>query len=139
MSLGRPPKPTSLHLVEGTFRGDRHGERLAEPRPDGLPEVPAWLEGEALGHWQEVVPTLVATRVAKALDSHALAMMCTWWAEWRRLRDAPPETSGRVYLLGRAQREWSALASRFGLTPADRTRLAADAEKDTGAVDRLVV
>src|SRR5215469_10674690 len=32
MRRGRPPKSTRLHLLHGTFRRDRHGQRADAPR-----------------------------------------------------------------------------------------------------------
>ena len=44
MVVGRKPKPTHLHVIEGTFDVSRHRKRLKrEPKPVGnLTEPPAW-------------------------------------------------------------------------------------------------
>jgi hypothetical protein len=33
MKTGRPPKPTRLHIITGTYRPDRHGRRPDAPKP----------------------------------------------------------------------------------------------------------
>lgn len=38
MPGGRPPKPTALHILDGTYRRDRHGKRIDAPKP-GEPQV----------------------------------------------------------------------------------------------------
>jgi hypothetical protein len=50
---GAKPKPTRLHLVDGTYRPDRHPE--AEPQPDGPIRKPAKLRGRAGELWDEFI------------------------------------------------------------------------------------
>ena len=53
MHAGRKPKPTSLHLVEGTFNVTKHGKRLkTEPKPVGkLSEPPEWFSAGQREVW----------------------------------------------------------------------------------------
>lgn len=125
--MGRPRKPTAEHAADGTLRQDEHGDRLREPRPGGEPTAPDWLDEEALAHWQEVVPDLIATGVAKGCDTHALAVMCTAWSTWRSLQELQPLNRAKmVYPASRALADWVKIASRFGLTPSDRSRITTD-------------
>jgi hypothetical protein len=44
MPAGRPPTPTRLHRLHGTFRHDRHDRRVGEPQAEGeliVEELPA--------------------------------------------------------------------------------------------------
>lgn len=44
MPVGRKPKPTHLHVIEGTRNATRHRKRAQEPQPIGsLARPPAWL------------------------------------------------------------------------------------------------
>ena len=55
MPTGRKPKPTRLHLVEGTFDVSRHRKRLkGEPRPIGdLHDPPAYLSQAQREIWAQ--------------------------------------------------------------------------------------
>jgi len=91
MPRGRPPKPTALHLLQGTFRRDRHGKRRDAPWPVKrcaeltpaqaklLKEMPRHLEGEARqhyvdlvteGHWFEPVDRALLTSYVTAVSIH---------------------------------------------------------------------
>ncbi len=47
---GRKPKPTEIKVLQGTFRGDRHGDE-AQPDVKGWPEPPAHLNARELELW----------------------------------------------------------------------------------------
>lgn len=145
MQKGRPRKPTSLHLAEGTYRPDEHAERLKEPKPIGVPDKPEWLSQVASDHWDAVVPGLIETRVATSADSASLAMMCHWWSEWHLLATARAEAlatgknpSYLINTLAVASKQWNNLACRFGLTPVDRARIVADVQTDEEEMDALI-
>jgi P27 family predicted phage terminase small subunit len=58
MKTGRPPKPISLHRLEGTYNATRHAGRQHEPCAEGeLAEVapPEWMTAEQQRIWREVV------------------------------------------------------------------------------------
>lgn len=130
MPGGRPRKPDEVHILEGTFRPDRHGDPSASVVADGEPTPPRHLKGEALAFWKDTVPGLVTRKVAAACDSAALACMCDWWARHRkycRALDRMKSTDRRLYqmtiLAGIAWSNFDKIACRFGLTPGDRTKL----------------
>src|SRR5262245_27980761 len=75
MPGGRPPTPTSLHKLRGTFRADRHGSRLSSAG-SGRPIRPRSLNGEARKHWEAVVPSLVKASVVEKLETPALTALC---------------------------------------------------------------
>jgi len=126
---GRPRSPTSKHVLSGTYRHDRHQRN--EPRPDGEPYKIGELEGEALILWDRVVPELVRLKVATAIDSPELFAMCQWWAEYRGLQlDVGLETYKRMCAMAAAYKQFRTIASRFGLTPADRAGLDIDANSE---------
>jgi len=62
---GRPPKDTALHLVDGTFREDRHGDleeakrELAAAMTAPVPRMPSWLTSDvAKAEWRRCVKFL---------------------------------------------------------------------------------
>jgi P27 family predicted phage terminase small subunit len=144
---GRPPKSLEQHQLDGTYRADRHGDAGQAVQPAGEPQMPLEFAGEARACWESVVAPLVALKVAKAIDQPALVALCEWWARYRLYssRLDRPETidldvldqSRLVRIAANAWSEFSRLAARFGLTPADRQRLRVQGEgKKKGVMSR---
>lgn len=125
MPAGRPPTPTSKLKLHGGYRKERHAGRDKEPVATGEPVqvIPLGDDGKAL--WDFVVPKLIASKVARSIDSPALTAMCFWWDEWRKA-DSIEVARYRRLALRDTFAMWQSLASRFGLTPSDRTKLQAD-------------
>lgn len=127
---GRPKKPDDLHILEGTFREDRHGDPAERVILDGEPAPPEHLSDDAKAIWSVIVPPLTAAGVAKAADSVQLGIMVEWLARYRRYSawlDKQGERSGKsrglMYLVKSAAEAFDSIASRFGLTPTDRAKL----------------
>jgi P27 family predicted phage terminase small subunit len=61
--MGRPPKPTQLHVLDGTLRPDRrHGQ--GEPTADlGDCSPPAHLSDEARAVWERLAPEMEAKQL----------------------------------------------------------------------------
>lgn len=137
---GPKPKPTQLHLLDGTFRKDRHRQRADfTPLPGGkLPPPPDDLPDEVTAAW---------LRLAKSLEHHyftvsdveAFLSLCVVWAAWWKAQawvfehgftDEYETKDGR--LVKQLAHEYKVMSdmtnkllnyfSRFGMTPADRAR-----------------
>lgn len=140
---GPHKKPTALKVLEGTLCPTRDKGRAKEPRPGGCPEPPAHLDAVAREHWDRVVPELVELRVARGVDEHALVLLCQAWSDLARLRGhLDPE--GKLdlklqYAINAARKSWTDLAGRFGLTPADRTKIETEGPTADEAAARFVV
>ncbi len=140
---GRPGKPTVLHVLDGTYRKDRHKTRLDAPAVssgDGrLPPPPASLDPHALEAWMELAETLTH-RVFSREDQRAFQTFATMWAGWKKvsahvLEHGVSETTetkdGRmISAVSSEARVWMDLNgkllswfSRYGMTPADRARI----------------
>jgi hypothetical protein len=53
---GKVPKPTHLHVVEGTLNTTRHRKRKAEPKPVGeLSSPPAWMNEGQRERWEYAI------------------------------------------------------------------------------------
>ncbi len=127
---GRPRKPTQSLKLHGGYRSDRHGDRDQEPQLSGDPVPPFKLVGDANLLWESVVPRLVAAKIATEADSETLAMMCEWYRKFRKLQKALDKmavTNKDHYKLmiqmQMASNCFDKLAARFGMTPADRSRV----------------
>jgi len=151
---GPPPKPTVLKLAAGN-----PGKRplsLGEPvPPSGDPLPPSWLEGDARRAWDQLVPMLSASGLARSVDWGVLARYCwmfTRWVECRKLCEKgttfPVKTkAGRIIAVKEMPyaaelRKLSVMLLQiereFGLTPAARTRINIEHSKTaTRDVDQL--
>ena len=122
---GAKPKPVKLHLVDGTFRPDRHAAP-AETDPQGPLERPAKLNGRAAQLWD--------TYMARAhwltwADGPKALMWVHMQAEFER---SPAKmVASRIGQL-------RALGSELGLDPASRARIKAPATPARSKFEGLI-
>ncbi len=124
--MGRHKTPIARLKILGSLDRDkaRHAGRGREPAATGKPTKPRKLGKVASAFWDKYVPGLVATGVAKSIDAPALEAMCQWWQEYQRLyADSDVEDRYRVSRMAAAHKQWVLLASKFGMSPVDRTRI----------------
>lgn len=148
---GRKPKPTALKKLEGN-PGKRPLNEL-EPMPRvSMLRCPNWLEPEAKKEWRRLAPVLIDAGILTGADAVPFAGYCQAYARWK---EAEQEVSklGMVYRDGDRIRtnpfiaisraafaEVKSLAAEFGLTPANRTAIIANAltvEKTRKELDPL--
>ncbi len=119
---GRRKKPLELHVVQGTYRPDRHG-----PLPEGIvapldpPLAPAYLRRRRRAHalWDEHAPGLAEFGVLGPLDAWQLGIWCCLMAEFERAPAMIPASKIA---------QMRALGMTLGLDQASRARLRAAAE-----------
>ena len=136
-SGGHNRKPVSAHVLEGTYRPDRHGNG-----GKGLPlgafgpaECPEFLEGEAREFWDREAPRAERLGTLDAALQPLFAGLAQQWAIYVEATDylalngpiAEGPRGPRVHPYVRieetsARRVLSGLKT-FGLTPASRARL----------------
>lgn len=88
-SGGRNAKAPNLHVLQGTFRGDRHGGHSVPEPPKGRPEPPKPMAGEAKAEWERMVERLEKNRTLSIVDDAALYQYCCLFAETEEIkRDA---------------------------------------------------
>ena len=139
MTIGRPPKPTALRIIQGN-----PGKRALpkdEPMPKiGIPKPPANLSVEVLAKYRELAKTASRMRVLSLSDGEALVLMAKVAVELDEC-EVLIETHGRTYIkkstyngetivanpavamYSDASRRFSAYLTAFGMTPAARTRI----------------
>lgn len=134
-------KPSALKLLEGTDRPDRAMPLEPKLPPELLP-CPDRLEGEARQVWADLTAVLFRMGVLTVADPEALEELAKTIVELRELRvsirqngytyESVTESGGRMVrpnpemrLMSDAARRHLALLGRFGMTPADRARVAA--------------
>lgn len=129
---GRPGKPTGRHHLHGTFRADRHADRVDDQIYDGVPEPPAGMLGDARDLWDLIVPSLIGAKVATAANAPQLEAMCRYWALWResigRVERGEVDEMDGSNLINRYYKAFNTIAIKFGMTPIDRQRFIKRAE-----------
>ena len=125
--MARPRKPTAEKILNGN--PGRRPLPDNEPQFDGVPQMPEWLDDDGRALWDSVVSKLTAAGVSREIDSPSLAAMCRWWSLWRRLDrqlNSGEMAWKDICAASAAWKQFSAIASKFGLTPVDRTKLKVD-------------
>ena len=136
---GRKPKPTALKVLEGNPGGRPLNPN--EPKPaKKAPRCPAWLEDEAKKEWKRMGKTLEQMGLLTEMDMAAFAGYCQAYARWKEaeefitqhgtmvrtpngyLQQVPQVSIAQTYM-----KQMGKFATEFGLTPASRSRLIADA------------
>lgn len=155
---GRRAKPSHIHLVDGSFRADRHGSkdaarrRLKDSRTAKVPRPPSWLPQVAKNEWRRVVPLLRARGNLDLLDRASLSAYCLAWSTLKMATDSLERDGltitgghgGRVRnpaasIANQAARQVRDFAVEFGLTPAARPRLEkAQDDNDDESLDRFL-
>jgi len=140
-SGGHNRKSIYQHIIEGTYRKDRHG-----PRPDvSQLEMPAdikpsrWLPPEAKNYFRELAPQLWKLGTLDRLSLGLFEALCVTLATrdaLRQILDCEGEVvNGKPHLLSRTYDQHVAQALRlfrdFGMTPAARQMLGLG-KKDVG-------
>jgi P27 family predicted phage terminase small subunit len=149
---GRTPKPTALKLVDGTreCRINRN-----EPTPSGGEIVaPEGMTEDAKKVWDELAPDLEAKGVLTPWDVYALEAYCEAVAQLRECRTLLQKKSvyGKYVDKGAAGgvikspyhqmmndciERMNKIGARFGLTPADRSRLSIEGDAPVGKAERF--
>lgn len=148
LNVGRPPKPAALKRLEGTARKDRENPKEPAGAPlEALP-VPAGLTEREAAAWVELAAVVAPMRIVAPSDMPAFRQMVTTWAvadeAWETVKRegqffTVTTESGQVHrkhpaveVLFSAKKQLSVELSRFGLTPADRQRVAVLDEQSEG-------
>jgi phage terminase small subunit len=116
---GPPPKPTALKLLAGN-PGKRKINR-EEPQPPAGAEMPKWMEGDPIlvTEWKRHAPRLLKLGLLTEVDDDALATLCVLSIRLREQVGGMAATSTIID----TSKELRALWARFGMTPADRSRV----------------
>jgi P27 family predicted phage terminase small subunit len=145
MKRGRRRKPPELHLIQGTWRPDRHNFDAPEPEKK-RPTCPKYFSAEKKKLWNKLVKQLEEIGVLTEIDGGAVKRCVNWTLKsdefWEKLDSMgfpsnlqKAKKSGYVnigaLLIGaRLADEMAEKAERaLGMTPESRTYLKADKKK----------
>ncbi len=131
--MGRPPKPVSEHVLNGTYRRDRHGDRAEAACTPGDPAVEPADDDSVLSYYEKDVLDAILASLPRELfctcDATVLTLATTWGAQIRRINEAlriTEDDSKRYRLLlelAIASKNFLAASAKLGLSPVDRARL----------------
>jgi P27 family predicted phage terminase small subunit len=141
-------KTTQQKRIEGTLRKDRLNPNEPTPAP-GIPKAPAHLSARARAAWKVLSERLDAIGVLTQADGLALEGLCEAYADLQQARESLAAHGGRVTyecttksgdvmyrshpevaMIADADRRVQTWLAKFGLTPADRSRVSAREPKD---------
>ncbi len=98
-SGGRNKKSRQAHVIQHTFRGDRHAEDATPEAPIGVPTPPKELEGDALEEWLRIIGWLTELGTLSTVDAAILYQYCRLFAETEAIAQEKAETEGTVRIL----------------------------------------
>lgn len=101
-SGGRNAKSREMHLLQGTFRKDRHGDHQTPEAPTGIPVPPKRLTGDAKAEWDRMVARLQKTGALSVVDDAALYQYVLLFAETEELKKEHADVTRLMGSLKRA-------------------------------------
>lgn len=123
-------KPVNLHVLQGTYREDRHGSL---PLPSTLPKCPVGMSPGARKHWRRLARLLNQAGIISQIDGLSLRLLAesvdlylTATAKITANTLVVKTVNGNAVqnpylpIRNRAWEQIVKLAGNFGLTPADR-------------------
>ena len=111
--MANPRIPDNIHTLRGTLKPHRHGDPSTKMQvPQGVPEAPEFLQGEALVEWHRII-ALIEGYVTEA-ERVVLTQYCILWA---RLAAAPDRFTTAQHTQLRA------CCQELGLTAASRSKI----------------
>jgi len=152
---GPPPKPTVLKALAGNPGKRPLNDREASfPVPGRMLNAPDHLTAEAIEAWRTYGPMLLRVGLFTRADAAALEMLCQAYGRWKHAEREVEATGGEILLSekgGMYYNPWRAVANRawdqlykmlaqFGMTPAERSRVAAmlqDGESEQSLAEML--
>lgn len=139
---GRKPKPTAVKVLEGN--PGKRSLNTQEPQPrKKAPRCPVCLEEEAKKEWKRMAKQMEQLGILTEVDMAAFAGYCQAYARWKEAEEfitqhgsivktpsgywqqVPQVSIAQTYL-----KIMNKFCEQFGLTPAARSRIVADARED---------
>lgn len=91
-SGGHNRKASHLHVLDGTYRRDRHADAETPDPPQATPTAPKKLAGEAKAEWDRMVARMVTAKTVTTVDDAALYQYVQLFAETERIKSDHAET-----------------------------------------------
>ncbi len=111
-------KADNVHLLEGTFRKDRHGDPKKKPKLKlKLPAMPSWISTDAKKEWKRICKVLENAGILTEADRSTLIQYCILYADLKELQEkfTPPKHA-----------QLRICCCELGLTPSARSKITVD-------------
>jgi len=141
-------KPVEQHILQGTYRQDRHGNR---PLPACVPKCPKGMTPAARKHWRHLAGILATAGIISQIDGLSLRLLAEsvdlYLTSSEKLAAhglIAKTTNGNVIqspflpIRNRAWEQIVKLAGQFGLTPADRNGMSFTVGYDPNGLQAFV-
>jgi phage terminase small subunit len=131
---GRKPKIAAKHKLDGTYREDRHGNRLESVIVNDAPlqlVPPDSLRQDGKQQWQHVMDTL-PEHVLKNCDEgklHQLAFIRQQLNDVQQAIESSPLDGKLIEIYLKLCGQYDRLGKQFGLSPVDRASLKVEQPK----------
>lgn len=136
MAAGRPNKPKSLKILEGTYRPDRDHGVLEFEKITEIPKPPTHLSSIGKKIFIEITDILISVKILETIDIHTVVMLCeemaTYYEMTRKLKKVKTYTyrNGAGNLVKRpelairneAMKNATSIMAQLGLTPSMRQK-----------------
>lgn len=125
--MGRKRTDPNLKVIAGTDRPDREIQDVPKfDLIDDFPEAPLHLNIDGIQMWNNLGPQLVNTKVLQVVDLYPLEQLCVAWQMFRKKAKADMEITASEH------QALKALFSEFGMTPASRSKVTTQGDKNIG-------
>lgn len=138
---GPAPRPTALKLLDGN--PGKRPLNQNEPKPaQVIPKCPTHLDDIAKKEWKRLAPVLSRMRVLTEADAIMLSTLCLTYSRLIQAQEALGKSSlliktGSGYvqqspligIISTCTQQIATLCREFGLSPAARTRIAAEQDQ----------
>lgn len=146
---GRKRKPNAIRALQG------NPGRTPLPKevslPEGAPDRPAFLKGEAAAEWDRIVPDLMVANVLVRVNGTVLAAYCTCVGRWLEA-EANIAEKGMTYegnglmklnpavrVAAEHMMMMKSFAVEFAITPASRSKVApSNKEEDADPMEDYI-
>lgn len=134
---GRPPKPSSIRILEGN-RGKRPINTEEPQPPVKCPPKPPTVSADPLAdaEWRRIVPILDGLGILAEADMAALSAYCLLYSRWQqaekriqelgllvKARNGSPCRNPMIVVAKDALNQMAGYIAEFGLSPVARTRI----------------
>lgn len=132
---GPAPMPTALKILTGMDKNQPGRVNKREPKPGGVVEPPPYLSPKAREVWDEVAPSMIRTGVLTVWDVPIFVELCealviTRMARVKVMREmlgqdiaADKPSNAPMNAWFKAVAIINTIGGKYGMTPADRSRL----------------
>lgn len=136
-------KPTEIHKLEGTFRGDRHSDDVKAPMMSRMPKPPEGMKEAAAEWWRKKCIDLKEMGMLYRSDLEVLAQYCNLLADIDLARGkmdiafSAEERLKWMKVHNEALKFALAMTKEFGFTPLSRTKIKLAPVEEKDAFDNL--